>query len=475
MGRRPRDRPRVSGLRGCEYVARGRLQRRSGPIVTWTWTEMQARLKSSRRTSPKCFVGLHLALDMTTGQGLGSGPRPGWSQGVRVPPQSLPQELFTPSEGRPIAPWRLITRSQPCRVPARFVHGRSILRPRRPPRLDTMCTRAGHDAWTGGRQVTSRTGQDPVQPVLDSLPAPSVAHQEVGPFSPREVIPMPARSRRHTGLLAALLVSTALPVTATEPPAAPTVQPDRVPAAGRHSAVATTFAFGRYAIAAASKQGVALQLVDRMAGPGDGARHAGRGGRPAGRLPGPRPGQATDRGPPGGERRGHARGAGVHGAAHAPGAAAGRAQARLGRAGRFRAALLVGVRRVGAPGGASRPQAGTSPTCACGGTAPGWRRPSPSGRSIEPGRGSRCWPAAWSRGWSPASTCSPPTAAPASPGRRAARSGRSTCAGACRRCRRRCAARHEVSPFGIDRFLVPGTGDVRPRRSCPRPAPPSSG
>ncbi|MCU0290468.1 MAG: hypothetical protein MUF10_00545 [Thermoanaerobaculaceae bacterium] len=79
---------------------------------------------------------------------------------------------------------------------------------------------------------------------------------------------MPARSRLHTGLLATLLVSAALPVAATEPPPAPTVQPDRVPAAGRHSAIASTFAFGRYAIAATSKQGVALQLVDRMAGPG---------------------------------------------------------------------------------------------------------------------------------------------------------------------------------------------------------------
>lgn len=79
---------------------------------------------------------------------------------------------------------------------------------------------------------------------------------------------MSAKPRRHTGLLATLLVSTTLPLAAAEPPAAPTVQPDRVPAAGRHGAVVTTMAFGRFAIAATSKQGVALQLVDRMAGPG---------------------------------------------------------------------------------------------------------------------------------------------------------------------------------------------------------------
>lgn len=41
-----------------------------------------------------------------------------------------------------------------------------------------------------------------------------------------------------------------------------------VPAAGRHAVVVTIHRFGRYTIAAASEQGVALQLVGRMTGPG---------------------------------------------------------------------------------------------------------------------------------------------------------------------------------------------------------------
>jgi hypothetical protein len=41
------------------------------------------------------------------------------------------------------------------------------------------------------------------------------------------------------------------------------------PATGTHEAILTITAFGRYAIAVKSSQGTALQLVDRMAGPGD--------------------------------------------------------------------------------------------------------------------------------------------------------------------------------------------------------------
>lgn len=41
------------------------------------------------------------------------------------------------------------------------------------------------------------------------------------------------------------------------------------PAAGTHDAILTIPQFGRYSITVSSTQGVALQLVDRMAGPGD--------------------------------------------------------------------------------------------------------------------------------------------------------------------------------------------------------------
>jgi len=42
-----------------------------------------------------------------------------------------------------------------------------------------------------------------------------------------------------------------------------------VPAVGRQEAIVTVSAFGRYAITASSAQGTAVQLVDRMAGPGE--------------------------------------------------------------------------------------------------------------------------------------------------------------------------------------------------------------
>jgi hypothetical protein len=67
-----------------------------------------------------------------------------------------------------------------------------------------------------------------------------------------------------------LLLSAAVRAGAAEPLSAPAaLSRDTVPAAGNGSAIVTVSRFGRYAIAAASAQGVAVQLVDRMAGPGD--------------------------------------------------------------------------------------------------------------------------------------------------------------------------------------------------------------
>ncbi|MFH1177877.1 MAG: hypothetical protein V1750_10765, partial [Acidobacteriota bacterium] len=85
-------------------------------------------------------------------------------------------------------------------------------------------------------------------------------------------------TRRLPGLLVALAL--AGPVGAATAPAA-TIVPAAVPAAGRHEAILTIAAFGRYAVTVASQQGVALQLVDRMAGPGE---IAGRTGEEDGRL-----------------------------------------------------------------------------------------------------------------------------------------------------------------------------------------------
>jgi hypothetical protein len=54
-----------------------------------------------------------------------------------------------------------------------------------------------------------------------------------------------------------------------------------VPARGRQTAVVTIPAFGRYTVRVKSRHGTALQLVDRMAGPGE---VAGRAGETDGRL-----------------------------------------------------------------------------------------------------------------------------------------------------------------------------------------------
>ncbi len=72
---------------------------------------------------------------------------------------------------------------------------------------------------------------------------------------------------------------------AADAPAAPT-QPAQlsqttVPATGTHDVLLTVATFGRYAVIASSAQGVALQLVDRMAGPGG---IAGAPGQSDGRL-----------------------------------------------------------------------------------------------------------------------------------------------------------------------------------------------
>ena len=309
--------------------------------------------------------------------------------------------------------------------------------------------------WRSARDQLERSGACPARARLgcSTISYPQV----VEPSSPREVSPTPARSRLHTGLLATLLVSTALPLTATEPPAAPTVQPGRVPAAGRHSALATAFAFGRYAIAAASKQGVALQLVDRMAGPGV---VRGTPGEADGRLD-----VFLDRGQVKLLVEGHPAASGEATLSvreftelHAP-----------------QAPLLVEHKLVSAALGDFEQRSwwvSVESARQVAFEAAGrhladlrlWRdgvwlvdfRARAGGRRAAPGAG-RCWPAGWPRGWSPGSTCSRPTAAPAQTWAAGGeerpfhlRWGVPSLPEALRR-------RYEVGPFGVDRFLVPGT------------------
>src|SRR5438034_944357 len=79
------------------------------------------------------------------------------------------------------------------------------------------------------------------------------------------------------GLLLALAAAPAL----AAPPAEPTPSRTTVPARGRQEAILTVPAFGRYAVTVASPQGTALQLVDRIAGPG---QAQGTTGKTDGRL-----------------------------------------------------------------------------------------------------------------------------------------------------------------------------------------------
>ncbi|HSD29541.1 MAG TPA: hypothetical protein VLL75_19715, partial [Vicinamibacteria bacterium] len=91
---------------------------------------------------------------------------------------------------------------------------------------------------------------------------------------------------RGRALLAAAWVTAVAPVaeTQTKPeasPPAPTLDRASVSARGRQTAILTVPAFGRYAVRVTSRQGTAIQLVDRMAGPGE---IAGRAGETDGRL-----------------------------------------------------------------------------------------------------------------------------------------------------------------------------------------------
>ncbi|RPJ59676.1 MAG: hypothetical protein EHM23_13255, partial [Acidobacteria bacterium] len=66
-----------------------------------------------------------------------------------------------------------------------------------------------------------------------------------------------------------------------QPLQTPTLERTEVPASGSQNVLLTVSQFGRYAISAASEEGIGLQLVDRMAGPGE---FSGKPGEENGRL-----------------------------------------------------------------------------------------------------------------------------------------------------------------------------------------------
>src|SRR5262249_11633065 len=74
-------------------------------------------------------------------------------------------------------------------------------------------------------------------------------------------------STRRRRLPLALVLTTAL-ATASAAATEPVLSHAVVPAHGRQETVLTVPAFGRYAVTVASPQGTALQLADRVAGPG---------------------------------------------------------------------------------------------------------------------------------------------------------------------------------------------------------------
>lgn len=90
-------------------------------------------------------------------------------------------------------------------------------------------------------------------------------------------VSMFARFRRPTVQLAATLVFfIGNSVCLAADPLAAKLDRGAVPAAGKHSALLTVEAFGRYAVTVKSAQGVAVQAVDRMAGAGPISGEAGK-------------------------------------------------------------------------------------------------------------------------------------------------------------------------------------------------------
>ena len=86
--------------------------------------------------------------------------------------------------------------------------------------------------------------------------------------SPAVPVEKPLTARRIGAVAAAFLAATAVASAQVPPKAGATLSRTSVPAAGRQEAIVTVSAFGYYALTAASSQGTALQLIDRMAGPG---------------------------------------------------------------------------------------------------------------------------------------------------------------------------------------------------------------
>ncbi len=106
----------------------------------------------------------------------------------------------------------------------------------------------------------------PIVPAAGSIPSCAIRQVKT---PARRLLTLLVAFSALCSLLGALVASPGLAAPATSevvPTAGPRVAPLAQPAAGRHVALLTVSAFGRYAVSVASAQGVALELVDRMAG-----------------------------------------------------------------------------------------------------------------------------------------------------------------------------------------------------------------
>src|SRR5438093_1181130 len=92
-----------------------------------------------------------------------------------------------------------------------------------------------------------------------------IRYRSPGMWTGGGVAPKRCPARSVAALLAGLLAAPSF----AAPSAEPTLSRTTVPARGRQESILTVPAFGRYAVTVASPQGTALALVDRVAGPGD--------------------------------------------------------------------------------------------------------------------------------------------------------------------------------------------------------------
>ena len=125
-----------------------------------------------------------------------------------------------------------------------------------------------------GAQQVAAPQQPTMQPVAQSQPAPQQSPRPAPPpVQTTQAQPAPAAQPQQQPAPAQQQAQPARPTSVTAPGAR--VEPQSVPADRDASALVTIPNPGRYSLRAESASGVAIQLVDMMAGPGDSSGAAG--------------------------------------------------------------------------------------------------------------------------------------------------------------------------------------------------------